>query len=120
MDYLQVFNTKFLDFLKDLSSVFPEDKDFKVAQTSVKLILMGDKAIVSTIFKEKVVIPYSAKIMETDETFFLSKSYDNEFDTNSAVGIVEKIKEYWINLSVENKTTVWKYLKLLVVLCQKI
>jgi hypothetical protein len=118
MDYLQVFNDKFIDFLKDLSTVFPDDKDFKVALSSVRLLLMADKSCVHAIFNEKVVGPYSTKIMAKDEGFFLDKSYDHEFE--DAIGIVEKLKSYWKSLSEENRIVVWKYLQILVVLDTKI
>lgn len=123
MNYQKMFNDKFCDFLKDLCQVFPEDKDFKLALSGVKLGLLADVKSVHTVFHETVVIPYSKQIMDKDEAFFLEKSYEGEFVDNgidSMVDIVDKLKSYWKNLSDSNRTTVWKYLQLLTTLSGKL
>jgi predicted urease superfamily metal-dependent hydrolase len=75
-------------------------------------------------FNKHVSIPYSERIVNTDDEFFLEKDYMDDVesvgkDVDFNYGLVNKIKEFWKDMTDTNKEIVWKYLNLLVLLCDK-
>ena len=60
--------------------------------------------------------------MDTDENFFLNRSYEEECggaQLPQAFDIVALIKSVWTQLSETNKAAVWQHLKVLVMLDRK-
>lgn len=125
MDYIKVFNEKFIEFLKSLSMVYPDDKDFKLAQTGVRMMTIANETALQKIFHQQAA-QYAGYIKSKNDAFFLEKKdYDKDIsqsggNPNEAMDIVEKLKGYWSGLSDENKGIVWKYLNLLIVLDERI
>lgn len=118
MDYINKFNETFEDLIDDLIQVFPNDSEFRFYKVALKTGLMADKTIVSKFFHEKAQ-HMSDKILNKDEQFFLDKDYE-ELNEKDGGAIVNKLKRCWTSLSDDNKETVWKYLKVLVLLNKKI
>ena len=51
--------------------------------------------------------------------FFLENEYSeikaaNEDDENTVEQVINKLKKYWGELSIENKEKIWKYLETLI------
>lgn len=118
MDFLSKFNDIFQDMIRDLINVFPNDSELRLYEFGLKATIASDKYVVSRIFNENVAIPYGEQIKKNDESFFLNKSYE-EFG-NSAGDIIGKLKKCWAELDDDNKNIIWKYLRVLVGLNQKI
>ena len=60
---------------------------------------------------------YRQKIIDRDESFFLKDaSYSDVVNTKDEgiVLIINKLKNYWGDLSVENKTKIWEYMNTLI------
>ena len=62
---------------------------------------------------------YREKILNKDESFFLENEYSeikaaNEDDENTVEQVINKLKKYWGELSIENKEKIWKYLETLI------
>lgn len=120
---LRIFDTKLSEFVKDLISIYPEDKDLYAFKNSIKLVNLVNDTQCITIFKEYVYEPYSDKILGKNEDFFLKHDFDKEKNTNQNFEftnqLIAKIKGYWATMSSENKETIWKYFTLLLRLCEK-
>jgi hypothetical protein len=111
------FNTKFGEFLRDLSNTFPEDNDFKVFRNGFNLLKLASENQPIQTFKF-FAEPYKSKILEKDENFFLQNKFEKEMLTveaqeNVTEELIEKLKGYWATMSDENKEIVWNYLQLL-------
>lgn len=119
--WIDIFNQKFEEFIKDMIVVFPHDKDFKVMKNSFNLLKMADEKKPLEIFSK-----YSARFEEPvrnrDESFFLTSSYDDiqSDETNLTDELIDKLKSYWKSLSDDNKETIWKYLDIFFKLKAKI
>ena len=123
LNFLKLFNDKFMDMVKDLAAVFPQDKDLKAGAPALRLFLLTDDRAIQKIFHQTVIDLYRDKIVSRDETFFLSQTYDHLAEPSAAeatADIVSKLKGCWANLTAENRESIWKYLNLLIVLDDKI
>lgn len=113
MDIIEVFNSKLLEFVNDLSLVCPRVLSFKPLLT---LALNVDKNAGIIIF-DKYATKYEPYIMERNEHFFLNENYITS--TSAKHDLIMEIKGVWATLSEENKETVWKYLHVLLLLYKK-
>lgn len=116
--YLTAFNNIIFEFVDDLIATFPEENDFKVYKRTLSLLKSANAKKMCLIFKNYS-YEYRDKIINKDETFFLKNSYDNikegyGNDDQTVEGIIEKLKNYWNELSNENKETIWQYLNTMI------
>ena len=111
--WIECFNTKFEEFVKDLIQLYPEDKDFKLLKNSFSLLKMADFKKPYSLFVTYSV-QYEDSVINRDEEFFLKHSYEDivQTETNFTDELMNKLKTYWQSLTTENKETVWKYLTL--------
>lgn len=103
-----LFNAKMIEFVDDLSNLFPDLHEFKLMRTAIGLA--NNSSAVQKIFHATVVVPYQSQINTKDETFFLNKEYA---EVEQYTNIVNVLKTVWVKLSTENKDAVWKHLQLL-------
>jgi len=117
-----VFNEKLNEFVTDLLKI-NQDDDIATFRNSLRLVLLVDKKKPIRLFKTHVMDKYEKQLKERDEEFFLAEDYadviavDDNFDLTSH--LVNKIKAFWRDLSVENKDIIWKYFHILGLLCAK-
>lgn len=113
--YLSAFNNLILKFNDDLIVVFPEENDFKVYRRSLEWLIKSNAKKLCNLFKVYT-FNYRQKILEKDESFFKDASYSDVVNTKDEgiVLIINKLKKYWGDLSVENKTKIWEYMNTLI------
>ena len=122
LKWINVFNEKFDEFIKDLIQTFPDDKDFKLCKNSFHLLKMVDNTKPVQMFKAYA-LKYQNQISIRDEQFFLNHDFKEEIEsseTNLSLDILKRVKLYWIDLDAENKQIIWSYLNLLYKLNDKI
>ena len=125
--WTRCFNDKFLEFMNELIQSFPDDKDFKLFKQSFNMLKLVDETKPLLIFRIHASI-YKTQIESKDETFFLEHNFENEMkiaqqnsnDANFSNDLMMKLKQYWVDLTQENKEIVWKYLILLYKINDKI
>ena len=122
-DFIDLFNTKLREFVNDLSRVYPNDADLIKFKTTINMVLLVSDKDMIKVFKEYVYEKYKDKILSKDADFFMKHTYNEELQVEGEYAVTEllidKIKSYWINMTNENKETVWTYFVLLVKLCSK-
>ena len=93
MSLVKVFNSQFMEFLKDVQIVLPTDLNIKTAKYyTEKLIKMNPSLLVKSWY-ELVFIPYKSEIERGDFDFFLNKEYSSDLETiDNNDGILETIK----------------------------
>lgn len=111
--WIECFNTKFEEFIKDLIQLYPEDKDFKLLKNSFSLLKMADKKKPYMLFK-LYSVQYEGFVLKRDEDFFMNHNYTDivQGETNFTTDLMMKLKSYWKTLTEDNKDTIWKYLTL--------
>lgn len=123
--FISAFNKYLDDFVSSVIETFPEEKDFKLARSSLKMLkLMNENYPVA--FFQVYIKGYEKQVEEADVDFFLKKDYSSELqqlDKNQqgeAFAMIGKIKEYWDQMSKTNQDKIWRYLQGLLKLSQKI
>lgn len=111
--WFDCFNTKFNEFVSDLISIYPSDKDFKLLKNSFNLLRLADTKKPFELFIRYADI-YENHIITRDETFFLQHDFNDVIKTESNFTdeLMKKLKSYWKEMSTENKDIIWNYLNL--------
>ena len=107
-----------MNFNNDLILLFPNDKDFKLFKNGIVLLKATNPRKILTLF-DQYVSKYEEKILQKDETFFLENNYDELDRTENILNTMDILKNYWKNLTDQNKEKVWQYFILLVKLNRK-
>jgi hypothetical protein len=100
---------QFTSFVTELSGMYPDDPDFPLFLTSVRLLKSTNPSLLSEYIYESV-NQYEDKIMAKDEKFFLEYSFDSHSETVD-MNIIQKLKQYVTAMSPESKENVWKYVQ---------
>ena len=118
---LGLFNDKLIAFFEDLSATYPEERDIKMALEALQGAKKINPRLILDMFIEHVGKPLRDDIMnENDENVIayakkiISTSYN---DMLSALMIFDK---HWPDMSDANRKAIWNYLKVLVILSDKV
>lgn len=112
---MRSFNTHFIEFIKDVSIIFPENVDIKNGLNSFEMIKRLNPSIIVKVWYSKVYIPYHSVIDEGNLSFFFEKSYVEDLDKlNNAVDImkiIDKLREPIKTMNEMNKKHTMKYIQ---------
>jgi hypothetical protein len=75
---LSAFNNHFIEFVDDIMSIFPDDKDIVMARNSFILIKKANPKLIIKIWNTYVVSKYQDKIDSGDVSFFIEKDYSSD------------------------------------------
>lgn len=124
-EIVKTFNEKLVEFVKDLILLY-NDNDLYNFKNSINMITLIDERKPIKIFRDVIVNKYKKQLFTKDEQFFLEHHYEDEMacrekkeEVDMSTNLVVKIKSYWKDLTNDNKEIIWKYFKLLVILCEK-
>jgi hypothetical protein len=121
MDYVSKFNDTLIELVDDLIVVFPNDGEFRMYKMAIKGAMIADKTIVHKVFHEQVCNVYGDKILARDEAFFMNSDYDNmKQEFSQADSLIKKLKDCWNSLTEDQRAVIWKYLRILLLLDNKI
>jgi hypothetical protein len=97
-------------FTDQLISMYPNDPDFPLFASSVKLLKMSNPSmVVKNIYNNTN--QFSEKIMNKDEKFFLEYSFSEYENEVEDINVFSKLKKYIETMSSESKESVWKYIQ---------
>ena len=123
IDSYELFNKKLVEFAEDLIYICPDVTDFRLFYNTCVWAISFRKEFCQEFFQHNVLNLYGPRIHAKDESFFLQESYEvyHEFlkENYNDLNLLQQLKNIWKDLDAENKDTVWKYLKLLCILCEK-
>lgn len=115
MSVLSAFNNHLLEFLDDVSTIFPEDKDIKKAKSALEMLKKANPRAIILIWKSHITNRYGKSIDEGDISFFINKDYS--FDVQGADGAskildaVNRLRDPVKNMGVENQQKTMKYIQ---------
>ena len=111
--FVEMFNNKMSEFIKDLIDVFPNDKDFKLAKNTFNLCKLTDEKKPAKLYNA-MIQPFKQHILNKNDEFFLTNDYSDiiQNDPDVSSELIIKLKSYWVSLKTE-KDVVWQYLILL-------
>jgi hypothetical protein len=100
---------QFFSFLSELKEMYPEDSDFPMYETSLRMIKSTNPSLLG-----KYIVEYTGdfknQIESQDEKFFLDYSFD-EYGEHVDLNIFSKLKKYYANMSSDSKANTWKYIQ---------
>lgn len=115
---INAFMTLIKQLNEELIKMYPEDINFKMSKTTVQMCEKTNttKQLVDNM--GQYLCLYSKYILNKDEQFFLNKDI-SDYDNDDIV-IMNKLKQYWLTFSNEEKDHVWTYLQNLLKLYTKL
>ena len=121
--HLERFNAVFVEFLDDLTHLFPGDSELGLMQLAVRAASVATPTLLQSGFHEFVAEPFGDRVLDRDEAFFLAKDdYDQHVSdaTVDIAALVQKIKAGYGRAASEDRAAVWRYLRTLVLLSRKV
>lgn len=93
MSLVKIFNSQFVEFLKDVQVVLPNDLNIKTARYYTENLIKVNPSLLVKSWYELVIIPYKNQIDKGDFEFFLNKEYSSDLKTiDNNDGILETIR----------------------------
>ena len=120
MSALGAFNTQLIRFFEELSETFPEERDIKLALEGLQGIKKINPKLILDLFYEHVYKDLNEAIANDDEDFVISYAkikISNQFNEMSSALII--FDKHWNTMNEANQKSIWKYLKVLCVLCER-
>lgn len=100
---------QFFSFVGELKQMYPDDPDFPMYETSVRMLKTTNPSLLG-----KYIVEYTQdfqdKIESQDEGFFLDYSF-SEYGEHVDLNIFSKLKKYYASMSSDSKTNTWKYIQ---------
>jgi hypothetical protein len=112
------FFEQFMAFSTELCEMYPDDADFSMFSSTLKLMKMTNPAIVVKYVRDNV-LQFEDKIMKRDESFFLDYDFA-EYAEDIDMNIFQKLRQYIASMSPGSKTSVWTYIQNIVRLAKAI
>lgn len=110
--FMDAFFNQFHDFMGELIRVFPNDEDFPAYDAGVGLVQRMNPAMVMSEFG-KHVMPFEEILRSRDGNFFMFHDFQTLDPDNTMENVIKKLKNYWAELSEQNKKSIWDYIILL-------
>jgi hypothetical protein len=121
MSALGAFNTQLIRFFEELSETFPEERDIKLALEGLQGIKKVNPKLILDLFYEHVSKDLNEAIANEDEDFVINYAklkISNQFNEMSPALII--FDKHWMTMNEANQKSIWKYLKVLCVLCERV
>ena len=116
MSIAKAFNNHFMEFLEDVSVVFPGDKNIKASKFYSKGVISMNPSLNIKAWFTYCVKPYETEIENGDFSFFIDKDYNTDLKyskdkSDSIISAIDTIKEKAQQMTDDNKEKIIKYLQ---------
>ena len=121
MSLLSAFTTNLVQFFEELSDTVPEEKSIKMATEAIKGAKKINPKLLLDLFYEHIYkelkVPILERNLEAINTYGRIKIQGQFNEIMPAIAIFDK---HWPSLSTGTQDAIWKYMKVLVVLCERL
>jgi hypothetical protein len=120
MSALGAFNTQLIHFFKDLSETYTEERDIRLALEAIEGAKKINPKLILDMFYEYVYKNLNEAIQREDEEYvvsFAKKKISDQFNEMSPALLI--FDKHWTTMTEANQKAIWKYLKVLCILCEK-
>jgi hypothetical protein len=98
---MKSFNQLFFEFLDDIITIYPENKEIRIGKEKFELIRRGNPTILIKFWKNYVYDRYREQIEAGDIHFFIQKDYKSDlansidvgFSNDKVLSMIENIRE---------------------------
>lgn len=120
MSLLGAFNNQLIRFFEELLDTYPEEKDIRYGLEALQGAKKINPKLILDLFYEHVYREAHEMIENENEAAILQFAHNkitNQFNEMSSALII--FDKHWGTMSDVNRDAIWKYLKVLCVLCAK-
>jgi hypothetical protein len=121
MSLLSAFTTNLVQFFEEMSEAVPEEKSIKMATEAIKGAKKINPRLILDLFYEHIYKDLKVHILERNldaiNTYGRIKIQGQFNEIMPAIAIFDK---HWASLSTGTQDAIWKYMKVLCVLCERI
>lgn len=117
--YLGAFNNQLIRFFEELTEIYPEEKSIRMGLDAIQSTKKINPKLILDLFYDNVYRDCHVWIENEDEEIikFAKNKIMNEYNEMSVALVI--FDKYWTEMSENNQSAIWKYLKVLCVLCEK-
>ena len=120
MSALSAFNTQLIKFFEELRDTFPEEREIRVALEALQGAKKINPRLILDLFYEHVGRDLRGAIQEQNEQKIIAHAKEKiKTQFNEILPALAIFDKHWPTLSEANQEIIWKYLKVLIVLCDK-
>ena len=121
MSYLSAFTTQLIQFFENLQETIPEEKDIRMATEALKGAKKINPRLIYELFYEHIYKDLH-EIIDRRDVAFIVQYGRNKVVTqfNEIMPAISIFDKHWSSLSPASQEAIWKYLKVLCILCEKI
>jgi hypothetical protein len=117
---LTTFNNMLVRFFEELRDTFPEEKEIRVALEYIQNARKINPRLILDLFTEHVIKPLRETIAKEDvEAIILYARQKASGQYNEIMPALSIFDRHWAGLADSNRTAIWKYMKVLVILGDK-
>lgn len=98
---------QFFSFLNELIEIYPDDVDFSIFLSSLKMLKTTNPSLLPNYIVEYT-SQFNDQILNGDESFFIDYSFE-EYSEHVDLNIFSKLKKYFKEMNEKSKQNVWKY-----------
>ena len=120
MSLLGAYNKQLIRFFEELVDTFPEEKDIRGGLEALQGAKKVNPKLILDLFYEHVYLGAHDFLENEDEKGLLGFAKDkvtNQFNEMSSALII--FEKHWPSMSESNQVAIWKYMKVLCILCAK-
>lgn len=114
---LTQFGNLLVRFFEELSETFPEERDIKIALDTIQSARKINPRLISDLFYEHIAKDLREPIANEDDVKIIQYAkakISTQF--NEILPALAIFDKHWATLSDQNRASIWKYLKALVIL----
>jgi hypothetical protein len=118
--YLGAFTTQLVRFFEDLSETYPEEREIKMALEAITGLKKINPKMLLELFYDYAYKPIGEAILREDEEVviqYAKSTIQVQFNEMSVALMI--FDKHWATMSDSNRQAIWKYLKVLITLCEK-
>ena len=121
MSLLSAFTTQIVQFFEELAVTIPEEKDIKMALEAIKGAKKINPRLILELFHEHIYKDLKLAILDTNKQEIINygrKKIEGQF--NEILPAITIFDKHWDTLTPSTQDAIWKYLKVLCILCERI
>jgi len=121
MSLLSAFTTNLVQFFEEMSEAVPEEKSIKMATEAIKGAKKINPRLILDLFYEHIYKDLKVHILERNlEAINVYGRVKIQGQFNEIMPAIAIFDKHWASLSTGTQDAIWKYMKVLCVLCERI
>jgi len=112
---LTAFNDHFVEFISDIQSVFPDDKDVLTAKNALLTVRKANPKMIIKIWNSFIVGKYKTEIESGNIDFFINKDYSNDVSntiySDKISSSIDRLRTPIKNMNPDSQKKSMKYIQ---------